>query len=58
MQASVQILDAGTGSWVCKLKGHADCVWAVDFSPAGQYLVSGSSEGLVRLWRYDTLDVV
>ena len=47
---------ARTGNWVCKLKGHADDVWAVDFSPAGRYLVSGSGEGRVRLWRYETLE--
>ena len=52
---SIQIFDAQKGNWVCTLKGHAHTVWMVDFSPAGQYLVSGSGEGLVRLWRYETL---
>lgn len=56
MYDNVWILDARTGQWVCTLKGHEKDVWAVDFSPAGGYVVSGCGKGLVRLWRYDVLD--
>ena len=53
---SVRVLDVRNGDWVCILKGHVDDVWTLDFSPAGSYLVSGSNEGLVRLWRYEALE--
>lgn len=52
---NVRILDARSGNWVCTLKGHVTDVWTVDFSPVGHYIVSGSADGLIRLWRYETL---
>jgi WD40 repeat protein len=35
------------------LKGHTDWVMAVALSPAGDILISGSSDQSVRLWRID-----
>ena len=37
----------------CKenLPGHADEVYAVDWSPDGARVVSGSKDKLVRIWR-------
>src|SRR5688572_14801873 len=33
-----------------ELKGHKSDVWSVAFSPDGEYLASGSSDGTARLW--------
>jgi hypothetical protein len=33
------------------LRGHADTVWAVAFSPDGRWLATGCRDGGVRLWR-------
>lgn len=35
-------------------KGHADAVWVLDYSPNGEYLASGGSDGTVRLWNVAT----
>ena len=32
------------------LKGHADVVWSVSFSPDGTLLASGSGNGTIKLW--------
>ena len=34
--------------------GHTKAVNSIDVSPDGQYLISGSSDGTVRLWEVDT----
>ncbi|CCA77468.1 hypothetical protein PIIN_11445 [Serendipita indica DSM 11827] len=36
------------------LRGHQDGVMAVGFSPDGSRIVSGSSDGTIRLWEADT----
>jgi len=33
--------------------GHSDDVEAVSFSPDGEYLISGSLDGTIKLWRID-----
>ena len=33
-----------------ELKGHSDCVYALDFDPGGQILASASYDRLIRLW--------
>ena len=32
------------------LTGHSGCVWSVVFSPNGTHVVSGSEDGLVKIW--------
>lgn len=34
--------------------GHTKSVTSIDVSPDGQYLISGSNDGTVRLWEVDT----
>jgi len=53
---NVCISDARNGDWVCTLKAHTSRVWGVDFSPAGSYIVSGSSDHGARLWRYEVVE--
>ncbi|GMM27342.1 chromatin modification protein [Martiniozyma asiatica (nom. inval.)] len=36
------------------LIGHSAPVYSVSFSPCGHYLISGSSDGTIRLWSMDT----
>jgi len=33
------------------LKGHKDWVHEADFSPDGQFLISGSKDGTVKVWQ-------
>jgi WD40 repeat protein len=45
--------DGGADDWssVCTLKGHASTVWAIAFSPNGEYLASVSDDLTVRIWK-------
>ncbi len=45
--------EALEGAWKCiyTFTGHADTVNSVAFSPDGQLLTSGSSDGSIKLWR-------
>ena len=45
----VELLDTETRA-VRTLRGHTDQVRAVDYSPSGETLVSGSWDGSLRLW--------
>jgi WD40 repeat protein len=33
-----------------ELRGHADCVTSVGFSPDGTHIVSGSRDSSIRIW--------
>ncbi|CAG4933037.1 unnamed protein product [Parnassius apollo] len=35
---------------VLKFTGHTDLVRSIDFDPSGQYVVSGSDDGTVKIW--------
>lgn len=36
---------------VQELPGHEDEVWALDWAPDGQRIVSGGKDRIVKLWR-------
>lgn len=46
----VQLCEARTGSALQTLKGHAQDVSSLAFSPDGQLLASGSNDRSIRLW--------
>jgi len=52
------ILDATTGSQIAILSGHAEPVFSLAFSSDGTLLVSGSYDGIIKLWDMQTGGVV
>jgi WD40 repeat protein len=46
----IQIRDLSTGEKTLALIGHSDQVNSLDFSMDGQYLLSGSEDGTIRVW--------
>lgn len=52
----VTIYDTQTGGVVAILDGHTERVVSVDFSSDGRMLVTGSWDGVVRLWGTDALE--
>ena len=51
---SVHVWDVMTGGRKRILEGHSDWVSSVAFSPGGFTLASGSSDGTVLLWEFDS----
>jgi WD40 repeat protein/tRNA A-37 threonylcarbamoyl transferase component Bud32 len=50
----VQVWDCGTGRQFRSLRGHADLVASVGFSPDSRHLASSSSDQTVRVWDLET----
>ena len=48
--ASVRIWDMEQSTCLHILTHHCEPVTSISFHPSGQYLVSGSHEGLFNLW--------
>jgi len=46
---TVKMIEIGTSD-VTILAGHDDAVQAVDFDLSGQFMVSGGSDGCLRIW--------
>ena len=50
MDATIRLWEANTGRHIRTLTGHTRYVFSVAFSPDGQTIASGSSDGTVLLW--------
>lgn len=48
--ASVRLLDSGTGEELMAWQGHSGSVTAVAFSPCGTRIYTGSEDQTVRVW--------
>ena len=55
---TVRLWDVVKGEELAVLRGHANHVTAVAFSPDGIILASGSDDGTVKLWNTNTGDCV
>lgn len=53
-----KLWDVATGAVVRTLEGHKGCVTAVDWSPEGSFVATGSSDSTVRVWDAATGEVV
>lgn len=47
-----QVWDLRTRKLMVDLPGHADEVYAVDWSPNGSGVASGGKDKVVKLWRH------
>jgi RNA polymerase sigma factor (sigma-70 family) len=45
-----RLWEVATGKVRASIRGHSDAVWAVDFSPDGRLLASGSQDTTVLVW--------
>ena len=46
----ISIWDVGSGERIATLRGHTAHVYALTFSPCGQFIASGDSSGALRVW--------
>ena len=51
----IRLWDYATGEALVTLRGHADYVHDLAFTPDGTTLVSGSGDGTARLWSSEPL---
>jgi len=50
----ISLYDVQHGEQVATLTGHSGWVFSVDWSDTGEYLLSGSFDGKVKVWSIDT----
>ncbi|MBI3468020.1 MAG: hypothetical protein HY000_33855 [Planctomycetes bacterium] len=52
---TVKLWDTHTRREIVTLDGHGDPIFALAFSPDGERLASGCSDGKARIWQVDSL---
>ncbi|GAT29149.1 WD domain protein [Aspergillus luchuensis] len=50
----IVLYDTSSGEQVASLSGHTAWVMSLSWSPTGEYLLSGSFDGKVKVWSIDT----
>lgn len=61
LAASVRSAEIQLVHWdepICTLRGHADAVTSLAWSPEGRFLLSGSEDGTARIWDTTTRECV
>lgn len=54
----IALYDVQHGEQVANLTGHSAWIFSVDWSDTGEYLLSGSFDGKVKVWSIDTRQCV
>ncbi|RKF53576.1 Meiotic recombination protein rec14 [Golovinomyces cichoracearum] len=49
----IAVYDVKHGEQVANLTGHSAWIFSIDWSETGEYLISGSSDGKVKIWSID-----
>ncbi|AWZ05989.1 MULTISPECIES: hypothetical protein [unclassified Streptomyces] len=49
----IRMWDTATGRCVRTLEGHTEDVYGIALTPDDRFLISGSSDGTLRLWELD-----
>lgn len=50
---TISLWEVGSGARIRILKGHEAGLRSVEFTPDGKFLISGSADGTVKIWRAD-----
>lgn len=53
-KGEVKVWDVAAGNIARTITGHADCIYAVAFSPDGSTLATASYDKLIKLWEVST----
>lgn len=48
---TIRLTDMSTAKVLMTLRGHNNAIYGLEFSPDGQYLVSGSWDKTIRIWK-------
>lgn len=48
----IRLFNLDNGKEVRRFEGHTGCIQSLVFSADGRYILSGSCDGTMRLWRW------
>ena len=52
-ECKIIVWDLTNGTEIRRWEGHDDLIEGLGFTPNGRYVVSGSSDNTIRVWRFD-----